>query len=131
MADFGTDVSTYVMGDLDPSFGIISGRRVVAEAVGRLWTSAKGTIITDIDAGVDVRQLLSSPVDDNTQNELSQILRNEALRDERVLDIAVEVRLNAPLQRLSIRGAITTSDEVFEFVFAASPDSLDLLEPVA
>jgi hypothetical protein len=122
MADYGTDVSTFVINDegvndLDPFFREISGLRVIAEAVARRWTSEKGSMFWDPDAGENVRNYLNAKFDPSNIVDLQASLAHEAEKDERVANCAVLVTYEQAIKRLRIRGRITPSDgPVFEFV---------------
>lgn len=125
-ARYGTGVSIFVRNaegrpDLDANFLIISGPRVVVESVALLWLSPRGSLITNPDAGIDVREWLSYELDDSPGGlaVLRARLVAEARRDPRVGSIDVELVLDARAMSLTIKGSITPSDdenERFDFV---------------
>ncbi len=57
MTDFVVDVSTFP--DLDSSFTLITGRRVIAEAILRRLLTPRGGLAYDPDFGLDVRGWLN------------------------------------------------------------------------
>ena len=127
--DFGTDVSTYVDGDLDPYFMTIRGPRVVAEAIVRRWTTPQGALFFDPSFGQDIRALLSQAVSPASLFALRAMLVAQAEEDERVLHARVDVVLDAPTRRLLIRGEIVTADGPFSLVVSIDQLSLELLSP--
>lgn len=124
MTDYGSDVSTFVLNelgeaDLDPYFREISGPRVIAEAVTRRWTSPKGSLFWDPDAGEDVTERLNAKFDPDSIHDVQASLSAEAEKDERVLSAAVLVTYEQAIKRLRIRCAITPSTgESFQFVLS-------------
>lgn len=127
--DFGTDVSTFVDGDLDPFFRVISGKRVVAEAIVRRWTTPQGGLFFDENFGRDVRDLLGQATSPQTLFALKNALVAQAEEDERVHEARVDVSLNPQTRRLLIRGEIVTADGPFSFVVSVSDLSVELLSP--
>lgn len=122
MADFGIDVSTYLLNDdgepdLDPTFTLMSGERVVAEAVLRRWE----------DHGA-LRELLSKRVSTNDLLELRGAMAAEAERDERVFAARVELEATGD-RSLGISAEIDTADGTFELVAAVSDVTIELLSP--
>lgn len=131
-ADFGTDVSTFVLNDdgeldLDPYFRKISGNRVVAEAVARRWTMSKGSMFWDADAGEDIREKLKAKLDEATIEEMQASLAGEAMKDERVLTATVLVTFDVSRQKLRIRCSIVTAQGPFEFVMGISTVTAEVL----
>lgn len=124
MSIYGRDISTFVLNDegvsdLDPFFVEISGARVIAEAVARRWTSAKGSMFWDEDAGEDVRAYLNAKLDPAKLADIEATLSAEALKDERVARCAVLVTYNQGTKHLRIRGTITPSEgPAFQFVLS-------------
>jgi hypothetical protein len=129
---FGTDVSTFVENedgelDLDPNFALISGRRVVAESVARLWHCNPGSLITDPAAGFNLRMMLGSQID-STPGALDGLrarLTTEAMRDARVAAIAISLALSTE-GVLRVTSRITT-DEGEEFDFVLGIDKVSVL----
>jgi hypothetical protein len=128
-ADFGTDISTFVDGDLDPFFRLISGKRVVGEAIVRRWTTPQGGLFFDENFGRDVRDLLGQATSPQTLFALRTALVAQAEEDERVLHASVDVSLNTQTRKLFIRGEIATADGPFTLVVAVTDLSIELLAP--
>jgi len=127
--DFGTDISTFKDGDLDPYFELIAGPRVVAEAVLRRWTTPTGALFYDPSFGIDVRGLLSAGTSSQSLFALRAALVAQAEEDDRVLSADVEVELNAPARTLLIRAQIRTAEGPFAMVVSIDHVSVELLEP--
>jgi hypothetical protein len=84
MTSYGTDISTFP--DLDPTFTLVDSPRMVAECVLRRWTTPRGLLDYDPNAGFDIRQYLNANLSNATQlYALRRNLEAEAEKDERVL----------------------------------------------
>lgn len=101
MADLGSDFSGVL--DLGPSLGSVSGRRALAEAIARRWTTPHGSLFYDFDYGHDVRQYVNAPPP--ASGVIESQLSAEAFKDERVRDCDVSVERVG--EALTIRGIIT------------------------
>lgn len=116
--------------DLDARCSLVTGRRAIAEAVVRRWTTPRGRLGYDPDYGFDVRQYLNDDVDARTLALIRSGMVAEAKKDERVLD--VDVTITPPADGSGI-GAykfecfIYDADGPFEFTFAATEASVRLL----
>lgn len=134
-ATYGTDHSTFLAGtgapDLDPSFGIISTARVIAEAVARRWLSPRGTLVTDPGAGIDVRDLLGLAVDQASLYAIASLLAAEAERDDRVAVCSVSLAYAAASQSLRITARITPVDgsQAIPLVLDVSAVTTTILQP--
>lgn len=122
--DLGTDVAVFASstGYTDPLFALVSGARAIADSVMRLWHD-------DVD-GLDLSELLSSPIAEARLWSLEGALRDAALVDERVGSISV--RLTRPSsETLRIAGNIIPADgsKPFAYVFEASPEAIKVLSP--
>lgn len=108
MTDFGFDVSTFP--DLDPSFALISGNRVLAEVVLRRWSTPSGMFSYDPSAGVDVMLYLNKDIDSKRTNDLRRALQIEAEKDERIFSCVVTLTFDFAHSTLTISAAITPLD---------------------
>lgn len=115
---FGTDVSTFP--DLDPQFRLISGQRVVAEAVARRWLTPRGSVSYDETYGEDVRAYLHARVDGPRLRALEAALQAQAVADERVQSAVVTLSTStsgtAAGLRLRVTGRLTTAAGPFTLV---------------
>lgn len=107
MADFGRDISTFVGADaqldLDPAWSLISGVRVVGEAIARRITTPPGSLLDDGSYGYDVRQLLEENLDARDLAEAAAAVRFQAEADERVISADAQVSLIGERLRVVIR----------------------------
>ena len=130
MADpFGTDVSSFKEGDLDPFFGLIAGARVIAEAIVRRWTTPEGGLFYDPSFGRDVRALIGQACTAQSLFALRAQLAAQAEEDERVLEATIDVALDIATRTLRIRGEIRTALGPFSLVVSIDQLSVELLEP--
>lgn len=129
---FGQVVSIFAINDqgvadLDPNFNMVSGNQAVAQSVAIYWLSPRGTLITNPDAGMDLRTYLNAEFDASSQASVFQLreaLIHEALRDERIDTIDVDVSFDPAdptNQTLKISARIHLADpDLNPFVFVLS-----------
>lgn len=134
MADLGTGLSTFTNGDgMGGVFVFVTGRRLLAERVLRLWLQRKGSLITNPEVGEDITDLLSSEFDDSPEGltTVAMSLDHEARTDEGVEDINVIITADRTTEKVTIRGTITPADGSgeFEFVFLLATDKISILVP--
>ena len=92
---------------LDPTFSIISGPRVVLEAVARRWNTLNGGgLFYDLNYGSDSGVFLNSRISPSQFPGIASQLEREALQDARVTACVVTLDLTS-LGALRIRGDIT------------------------
>jgi len=113
--DLGADISTYP--DLDPAYTLITGPRVVAEAVARRWVTPRGGLFYDLNYGYDLRQFLNAVITPGLASTIAVQCELEALKDERVLQAAVTVKQSAgQLATLTVNCLLTLATGPFQFV---------------
>lgn len=125
---FGTDISTFASdprGDLDPRWLVISGPRVVAEAVARRLTTPTGSLVDDPAYGWDVRQLLDLDLGTHALSEARAQVAVQAESDERVM--RADVSVEAVGERLVIHVELLTSDGPARFTLQVSAVTTTLL----
>ena len=96
--------------DLDFSLSDVSGRRALAEAVARRWLTPRGSLIYDPDYGQGLLEY--THVSTDGVDGLRAALESEALKDERVEDVAVDVTLVNEV--LTIRGRLVDAEGPFD-----------------
>jgi phage baseplate assembly protein W len=126
MTDFGTDISTYP--DLDPSFGVISGQRVLAEAIARRLSTPAGTLTFSPDFGKDIRDSLNESFTQAKLSALQRAIRAEVEKDERVLSASVVVAYDAPSSTIHATIALESAAGPFNLVLAISAVSITVLD---
>ncbi len=89
--DFGSDLSC--VHDLDPRCIVVTGRRLLAEAIVRRWITPRAGLIGDPDYGTDITAYINDDVSPRDIATLKSVMSQEAEKDERVnsCDISVEV----------------------------------------
>ena len=131
MPDYGRDLSTHYTDPPDLSFRQVTGKRAIAEAVARRWSTPRGQLVTDSDAGFDIQSLLLAAVDDTMLFTIAEALQNEAEKDERVGQCVVQVTYDFDTATMRIDGFIdpaTPDTDQFQFVFTMSTENQTKLE---
>lgn len=82
MTDFGTDLSTPGLLDIDPYFTFVSGPEGLGEALGRRLVTPRGSLEGDSAYGYDVRVHLND--DDPSPSAIGLEVAAELAKDERV-----------------------------------------------
>lgn len=137
--DFGTDVSASP--DLDPSFSLMTGNRVLEEIVIRRLTTETGTVVDDPDFGTDIRAYLNSGDPSfsgaPTQGLLYQMkadIERELVKDQRIAVATATCTYNAvpnglaPANSVSILIVITAGLNPFTLNVVATALSISLLK---
>jgi hypothetical protein len=124
--DFGLDVSC--LPDLDPSFTLISGFRVVAEAIARRFITPKGTLLRDPNYGFDVRSILNEKFTPANLFLWRRLMIAQAELDERVLSTDITLTLGTDNRSLRIHAAIVTAQGPFTMVLDVGHVRVELLQ---
>ncbi len=122
--DFGNELSC--TNDVAGDSRMVSGFRVVGEAIFRRWITPRGRLIGYPNYGYDITQHLN---DDMSQREIVGMcagLQAEAVKDERVTDATVTASIDSA-GLLTVVGAIDTGNGPFTLTVAASKVSVELL----
>jgi phage baseplate assembly protein W len=125
MTDFGSDLSCVT--DLDPTGAVVSGRRLLAEAIARRLQTPRGGLIDDPDYGYDVTDFLN---DDLSPRDLALMATNinaECAKDQRILSANSTVTLAAG-GVLMISVGLTDLDGPFDLVLAVSDVTVAILK---
>lgn len=129
MTDFGTDVSctnSLLTGRL------VSGQRLVAEALYRRYITPRGTLRGGEDEanyGLDLTELVGSVATVSDAAALEGRIRAEGLKDERVetIDVTVTAASSGASVSFNVLIEATTADGPFTLQIAASAVTVDLL----
>jgi len=131
-ATLGTDISTPVSDegllDLDPAMRLVSGRAMLAQAIGRRITTRPGALAwigESASYGLDVRDQVGSDTDSRTAFALAAAVQAEVLLDERVR--ACEVTATVVSGVLSLVLRLADADGPFRLTLAISDVTIDLL----
>jgi hypothetical protein len=118
--DFGSDVSTTLNGDLDPTFAVITGSQVLAEALFRRLTQPRGGLLSDPNYGIDVRDTLNGAYSEADIARLKSDIERECEKDERVVTAQSDVAFVAITGELRITVSVGTAQGPFTLVLAVN-----------
>ncbi len=128
----GTDINTPItdgVPDLDPMFGLVSGRAALAQAIARRLTTRRGLlewIGDDPEYGHDVREYLGEDVGPRAEFVIASRVQAECLKDERVRAAQVTATLASGRLTLSIK--LTDADGPFRLTLAVTGVTVELLK---
>lgn len=129
MADLAAlDCSTFLDGDLDPTFANIGGRRAVGERVLRGWLTSPGDVHYDLSRGEDIRLWLNAGMTAADTLTLQNRLRMDALKDEGVLDCTVVITRNFAEQTLTIAAEVEDEVGTYPLTLAIDLVTAEILE---
>ena len=124
MADFGSDISCVT--DISPDGRVVTGNRVVAEAIARRLSTPRGRLIDDPNYGFDLGGYIH---DDMSSADLASLQNGagaECLKDERVIAADVLATLSA-IGLLTVTVSLTTGLGPFRLVLSVSATSFSVL----
>lgn len=125
MADFGIDID--LGADLDPMFGLVSGRTALKQSILRRLTSDRGSLTTisgDAQYGFNIRSLLNIDFSPAELQGWKSKIREQALADERVQNASVEITNIQTTIKISI--TLTDSSGPFKLVLSIDTLSADI-----
>lgn len=122
--DLGIDLSC--TSGLDATFQLVTGARVVSEAIVRRLTTKRGTLFYAPDYGSDVRDLLLAKMDQRRLDAARATIKAEVLKDERVESATVSLSFNPREERLSIRVEGAIAEGPFAFTLDATLGSVSV-----
>lgn len=114
------------MNDIDAGGRIVTGFRVVAEAIARRWMTPRGRLIGYPDYGFDLTDYVNADVSPRDLAELRAGASAEAEKDERVIKCDVDTDLTNGV--LTITAVVTTTKGPFTLTVAVSDVSVTLLD---
>ena len=124
MTDYGTDLACVT--DLETTLGVVSGTRVVAEAIARRLQTPRGTLIGDPDYGFDLTGYCNDELGAGGLAWISSQIVAECTKDERVIEASAELELDAgDVMTATIKLALAT--EGITLVLAVSAVTVELL----
>lgn len=83
IGDFGSDLSC--VSDLTPQMLVVSGNRLVGEAVARRLQTPKGALLDDSNYGFDITALLNADVGQGDIGRIQAGITAECQKDQRIL----------------------------------------------
>ncbi len=126
--DYGSDLGC--VSDVDFSGRIVTGKRLVAEAVARRLMTPHGGLIGDPNYGYDLAQFLNDDMGPADFAAMVSGITEECLKDERVLSAEVTyetTKLDSSKLLLEVSITLEISDETFDLVLNVSDVGLELL----
>jgi hypothetical protein len=123
--DFGTELSC--TNDIAGDSRMVSGFRVVGEAIYRRWITPRGRLIGYPNYGTDLTQYVNDDMGPKDIDAMCADLETEALKDERVTDAVVTATLDND-GLLTVVGVFGTGQGPFTLTVAASDVTVTLLE---
>lgn len=121
--DHGTDLAG--VSDLEITMREISGRKALAHRIARRLQTPRGGLFYDPDFGYDLRQFVSGSV--LPEGTIEASVENEALKDEGVEDVQIDVRFFTGTKRLRVFVAVNDSEGGFDFVLDVTDVTVELL----
>jgi hypothetical protein len=109
---------------------MVTGFRIVAEAIIRRWSCPRGGLIEDPNYGFDLTDNIGADLGQDDLARLSQGAAEEAKKDERVREcyVTMGVITQGDLPVLSVQATVETADGPFILVAAVSSVTVTLLQ---
>lgn len=121
--DYGND--TECTTDLTFSRTEVTGEAMMAQAMLRRFTTPRGALIQSPDYGYDLRQFLKASTP--PASVINGNVENEALKDERVSDVAAETNFNDATGVLEITITGDGAEGPFDLTIGISDVTVELL----
>jgi hypothetical protein len=125
--DYGSDLSTFAdvqsgIADLDPTFAVISGPRVVIERIARKLMTPTGSMLR-AGWGYDLRAHLQDSMTAGSIGALQGIIQGQIEEEQEVESSAVAVTYSLETRTLTVTARIVlVTGETFDMVFTLTPD---------
>lgn len=130
MADVGSDISCLVGGDgvwdLDPTFTVVSGQQVLLESMARALQTSRGLMGDEPDRGLDLAELENARAYPGSARALQASISMELLRDERIAQLSVSVRVEGDVWAVMVEGSAETGI-AFRYTLSIDGDSVSIL----
>ena len=125
MVDYGTTVSC--VSDLAAPARLVSGLRVVGEAIARRLLTPAGGLIDDPEYGLDLRQYVNGDLTRADLARLASEIETEARKDQRVAAVRAVVTYDERALKLTATLEVRTGSGPFSLVLTASQASATYL----
>lgn len=126
MTDFGTDIATPGLLDIDPHFIEVSGVDALGQALGRRLVTPRGSLVGDPAYGYDARAHMND--DDPNTGAIALAVADELAKDERVQRATAVVTFDELAGSLTIVATVFTADGPFRLTLAVSSVTVELLD---
>lgn len=124
MTDFGSDLSC--VSDCTPDMAVVTGRKLLAQAIARRYMTPRGGLIDDPNYGFDLTQYVN---DDLSAKDIARIQAGaiaEAEKDERILSADVKITTNtAGIMVVTV--VLTDAEGPFTLVLSVGEVTVDIL----
>lgn len=127
MADYGSDLSTFPGGDIDPLMPLIGGSRAVLESCARRLMTPRGFLRRAPDYGYDLRSKMGARMSTVQRLRIADDIENELLKDDRVRGAKVQNFESRTDGVWTIKIRITLAEGDFPLVVVASSLTVELL----
>ncbi len=124
--DYGTDIACDGS-DLDPMFPLVTGRRVLTNALARRFATPRGALFYDPSYGLDLREYVNEALAPADVADLQRDIEAQALADERVASCAVALAFNAAARTLAVTLALVDAEGPFRLVLAVDAVTVAVL----
>jgi hypothetical protein len=124
--DYGIDLPGLPGGPPDELFGVISGRRVLAESLARRITCPPGGLFWAPTKGIDLRAEVRARLDSTRLTRIQARTQAQVLDDERVIDARVSVAWLASTRTLRVAVSAESADGPFSFVLSVGEARTEL-----
>lgn len=125
--DFGTTVSCTF--DIDPAGLLITGRRVLSEALIRRILTPRGRLLSDPNYGFDLAGAINNDMSAADANEVGANMDQEFTKDERVVSSTTIASFNQTTGVLTTSTTIDDGQGPFPLVLSVSNYLLSILSP--
>jgi phage baseplate assembly protein W len=127
VSDYGSDISTFP--DLDGTFTLITGTRVVCEAVARRLSTPRGSLLGAPDYGIDLRAYVNESMDADVLAGLQRSAKLEIAKDERIASVAVAASFDFASSTLTLNiSADLVTGESFSLVMTIGNLAISMLQ---
>lgn len=128
LIDYGSDLSC--VSDLNPHMGVVSGLRLVAEAIARRLQTPRGALVDDASYGYDLTDQLNSDLSASDLGVIGASVTAECRKDQRILNASTVVTFSTDPSRpgeLDVTISLTTRAGPFSLQLAVSQVTVSIL----
>ena len=122
--DFGTDIDCAF--GLSPSFQLVTGNTLLAQALMRRLTTPRGGLWYDPNYGFDLRILVGATLTNSQLGALSGMIEVECEKDDRVS--SARCALTLANGRMTVAITVTTRTGAFDLTLGVSDVTVELLK---
>ena len=124
--DFGLDLAC--MTDLSPTMAETASMVTLAQALVRMVTTPRGSVVDAPNWGIDVTAYVDGPMDARGAQKVASLMDAQFRQDDRVLRSSTQATWNASTETLRTVSAIITSNGPIRLTLDISNVTVALLE---